>query len=267
MWRILLTLSLIISLQPLAGQIRFGYYDVDHLYDTARSLFYQDDDYTPEGRFRWDAERYSRKVRQVAAIIDSMRCDIVALYGVENEQVVRDLAITVEGDYSYLHRTVNSFDGMDFALLYFSDKCEPLRAEAKRSMLVVEARIGGDTVDIILGADPRFVRLEIEEVRSEHPGRRTVVGGKIASIDPSKYGLTDRLAPPARRGHGNRRRNEGWQMRDRIFTDTLKNCKEGAVLIRREWLDPNTTEPLPTYQSNRYRGGAGRFLPVWCEIE
>lgn len=247
--------------------MRFAYYDVDRLYDTAESPFYNDSDFTPEGKYRWDEQRYLRKVEQVAARIDSTRCEVVALYGVENEQVVRDIASRLQGDYAYLHRTLNAFDGMDFALLYFADCCEPLHAEPMRSMLRVEARIGRDTFDILLGVDPRFVRLELQTIRKKHPSRRLLVAGKIASIDPTRYDLTDRLAAPAHRGHGNRMPSRAWQLRDRIFTDTLAGRREGAVLIRREWLDPNSGAPEPTYESGRYRGGAGRNLPVWCEIE
>lgn len=50
---------------------------------------------------------------------------LVALWGVENEAVVRDIAAACKGDYSYLHRTLNSLDGMDFALLYYGDLFEP----------------------------------------------------------------------------------------------------------------------------------------------
>lgn len=266
MWRMLISLLLIAMTQPLVAQVRFAYYDLDKLYDTVESPFYDDSDYTPEGRFAWDSLRYQRKVRQVAAVIDSLHCDIVALYGVENEQVVRDITLQLEGDYAYLHRTINSFDGMDFALLYFADKCEPLQAEARRAMLTVEALIAGDTTGIILGIDPRFVRMEIASSRETHPTRKLLVAGKLASIDATRYGLCDRLLAPARRGHGNRLTGGRWQMRDRIFTDTLSTRKAGAVVIRREWLNENG-EPCPTYRSNRYVGGAGRHLPVWCEIE
>ena len=166
MWRPLLSLLLITITQPLVAQLRFAYYDADRLYDTSESPFYNDTDYTPEGRYQWDSIRYNRKIELTAARIDSLRADVVALYGVENEQVVRDIAMHLKGDYTYLHRTLNTFDGMDFALLYFADRCEPLRAEAERSMLTIEALMGRDTAMIILGADPRFVRLKIKEVRA-----------------------------------------------------------------------------------------------------
>ena len=79
------------------------------------SPFYDDTDFTPQGRLKWDTERYRSKIRRTAAVIDSMALPLVALYGVENERVVRDLAAACRGDYSYLHRTLNTLDGLDFA--------------------------------------------------------------------------------------------------------------------------------------------------------
>ena len=105
--------------------IGIAFYDVDRIYDTVPALFYDDADYTPEGRLHWTAERYARKIRNTAAVIDSMALPLVALWGVENEQVVRDIAAACRGDYSYLHRTLNSLDGMDFALLYYGDLFYP----------------------------------------------------------------------------------------------------------------------------------------------
>ena len=92
--------------------IGIAFYDVDRIYDTVPALFYDDADYTPEGRLHWTAERYARKIRNTAAVIDSMALPLVALWGVENEQVVRDIAAACRGDYSYLHRTLNSLDGI-----------------------------------------------------------------------------------------------------------------------------------------------------------
>ena len=110
--------------------IGIAFYDVDRIYDTVPALFYDDADYTPEGRLHWTAERYARKIRNTAAVIDSMALPLVALWGVENEQVVRDIAAACRGDYSYLHRTLNSLDGMDFALLYYGDLFYPNRDKA-----------------------------------------------------------------------------------------------------------------------------------------
>lgn len=267
MWRTLLSLLLITITQPLVAQLRFAYYDVDRLYDTEPSLFYDDTEFTPEGRYKWDSTRYERKVNQVVAVIDSLRCDAVALYGVESEQVVRDIALRLQGDYTYLHRTINSFDGMDFALLYLADRLEPLHAEAQRAALIIEALISRDTVNLVLCSDSRFADLHIEELIERHPERGMLVAGKLYNLDATAYGLHDCLAAAARRGQGNRIYRGRWRMRDRIFTRPPLDGHEGAVVIRREWLDERTAEPLPTYRGNRYTKGVGAYLPIWCEIE
>ena len=147
--------------------VGIAFYDVDRLYDTVPALFYDDSDYTPEGRLRWTAARYERKIRNTAAVIDSMALPIVALWGVENEQVVRDLAATCRGDYSYLHRTLNSLDGMDFALLYYGDLFYPVYDESGRGYLYVEGELGRDTVGLVLCSDPRTARWLIGDLREE----------------------------------------------------------------------------------------------------
>ena len=145
--------------------IGIAFYDVDRIYDTVPALFYDDADYTPEGRLHWTAERYARKIRNTAAVIDSMALPLVALWGVENEQVVRDIAAACRGDYSYLHRTLNSLDGMDFALLYYGDLFYPVYDESGRGYLYVEGELGRDTVGLGLCFVQRYfhvVRLSSE---------------------------------------------------------------------------------------------------------
>lgn len=255
------------SAETSTAQLRMAYYDVDRLYDTIPSLFYDDTDFTPEGRYGWSSERYELKINQVVATIDSLRCDVVALYGVENEQVVRDIASRLTGDYTYLHRTSNAFNGMDFALLYFADRLEPLHAEVQRSALVIEARYRNELLDIILCTESRFAEEHIKTCIDEAPTRKMIVMGKLYELDPRPYGLHDRLAAAALRGQGNRIYRGQWRMRDRIFTRLVTNDNPGRVVIRREWLDPYSGEPIPTFKGNRYTKGVGAYLPIWCEIE
>ena len=83
----------IASLGAIHAQQRtgFAYYDLDRLYDTIPSLFYDDTDYTPEGRLRWSGERYRAKVERAGAVIGRMAMPLAGVYGVENEEVVKDL--------------------------------------------------------------------------------------------------------------------------------------------------------------------------------
>lgn len=265
-WYFLLILLALGRTTALYGQAGFVYYDVDRLYDTIPSPFYNDDRYTPEGRYRWNTERYHRKVAEIAAVVDSLAQPVVALYGIENEQVARDLSATTQGDYTYLHRTLNSFDGMEFALLYHADRFQPLNTRTARNTLIVEALFDRDTVTLLLTTDGRIAESLVKEARTRHPRRRCILAGRLADFSATRYGMRDVMAAAAARGHGTRLRNGLWEMRDRIVTDTLHDATEGAVYIRSYLLDAQQGAPLPTYSGNRYRGGRGRNLPIWCQF-
>ena len=267
--RIITALLLFLAGIPAHAQPRTGivYWDLDHLYDTVPALFYNDTDYTPSGRLAWDTERYRRKIRHTAAVIDSMRMPLVALWGVENEAVVRDIAAACEGDYSYLHRTLNSLDGMDFALLYYGDLFEPLYDEPGRRYLYIEGLLYRRGKGLVLSADTRMSEWVVRDLREERPGVKLLVAGRTSSLAPGAFGLRDALERPARLGRGNVRRRGGWQMRDRILADTALRTSAGDVYARRYLIDPKTGTPLPTYEKRRYRGGYGYALPVFVYLE
>lgn len=258
--------------QAVPQPVGIAYWDVDRLYDTIPSPFYNDDDYTSRGRMRWNTERYARKVRLTAAAIDSMALPIVAIWGVENEAVVRDLSAACRGDYTYLHRTLNSLDGMDFALLYYGDRFFPEQVEAGRRYLYIEGVLRReqarcDTVGLLLSADERMTEWVAGELRTERPGIRLIVLGRIGKRTAASYGLHDATAQAAAAGRGNVRRRGGWSMRDRIAADTALRATGGDVFMRRYLVDQKTGTPLVTYDGKRYRGGTGPALPVFVYIE
>ena len=201
-------------------QTGIAFYDVDKIYDTLPALFYDDEEYTPEGRRHWDTERYRRKIRNTAAVIDSMALEIVALWGVENEAVVRDLVAACRGDYTYIHRTLNTLDGMDFALLYYGDRFFPHYVEPGRRYLYIEGTLGRDTVGLVLCAENRMAEWVVRDLREERPSARLVVLGRSATMDPARYGLHDATARAEYSGRGTIHSRGRWTMRDRILVDT-----------------------------------------------
>ena len=46
------------------GMLGVGFYDVDKLYDTLPSRFYNDSDYTPEGRLKWTTNDTAARLRK-----------------------------------------------------------------------------------------------------------------------------------------------------------------------------------------------------------
>lgn len=261
------------ALLCLAGLCAFGkspagiaFCDVDRLYDTLPALFYDDSDYTPEGRLKWNSARYERKVRQTAALIDSMGLDIVALWGVENEQVVRDIAQACRGDYAYIHRTLNSLDGMDFALLYYGDRFFPHYVEPGRRYLYIEGTLGRDTVGLVLCAENRMAEWVVRDLREERPSARLVVLGRSATMDPARYGLHDATARAEYSGRGTIHSRGRWTMRDRILVDTCLETVAADVFARRFLIDPRSGSPLATFKGRVYCGGYGYSLPVFVYI-
>ena len=242
------------------------FYDVDRIYDTIPALFYDDADYTPEGRYGWNSERYHRKIRNTAAVIDSMALDIVALWGVENEQVVRDLSAACREAYTYLHRTLNTLDGMDFALLFFADRFAPERVETGRRYLYVEGECEGRTLGLVLCGDARTSEWLVADLREEHPGVPLVVMGRVGRIPAGRFGLRDATARAEKVGRGNIRRAGRWEMRDRMLVDTLLDSSDADVFARRYLVDQKSGNPLRTYSRGVYRGGYGYSLPVFVYI-
>ncbi|MCM1151432.1 MAG: hypothetical protein NC322_05270 [Alistipes senegalensis] len=273
-------LLLLFGARPGAAQpLGIACCDADYLYDTIPSLFYDDTDYTPQGRLRWNTTRYRHKVARMAALVDSLGLPIVALQGVENEAVVRDISAACTGDYLYLHRTLNTLDGMDFALLYHGDLFFPHYVEPGRRYLYVEGtlrrpaqpkaahRFRRDTLGLLLCGDARTIGRTIGELRDERPGARMIVMGRLPDRGLERYGLRDAHARAERAGRGNVRSRSGWRMRDRMAVDTLLRIVAGEVYIRRFLLDDAGVRPLPAYERRRYAGGTSRALPIYVYVE
>lgn len=252
----------------LRAQTRLGvaFYDTDHIYDTVPALFYNDEKYTPDGELHWTAARYDRKIAAIASVIDSLGMPLVGLAGVENEQVVRDLAARCTAPYCYLHRTLNTLDGLDFALLYYGDLFYPHYAEPGRHYLYIEGTMGRDTVGLVLSADTRMSEWVVRDLRAERPGAKLLVLGRSASLEPARYGLRDATARAARAGRGTVRSRGRWVMRDRILADTAFTVVGGDVFARRYLLDPRSGSPTATYSRRVYTGGYGYSLPVFVHI-
>lgn len=266
---ILLLLSVLhcCTAQPARG-FSAAFYDADCLYDTIPSPFYDDGDYTPRGRLRWDSRRYTRKVESVARLIDSLATDLVALYGVENEQVVRDITAACSSDYAYVHVTSDSDNGLDFALLYFGDRFMPERTIRWSDALAIRGTACGRPLTIVithrcssLGA----LTARLREMYGATEDNNIMIMGTPNKLNFPEYGLRDATARAERAGRGNAVRAGNWQMRDRIATNISGIACFDVYAAR--WLLTRTGEPAPTYDRSRYVGGCGRYLPVFIYFD
>jgi endonuclease/exonuclease/phosphatase family metal-dependent hydrolase len=152
-------LLFIILLLPttLFGQRRVSvaFWNVENLYDTIPSLFYDDREYTPNGANKWGAERYVAKLKNLSRVLDDMSADVVGLAEVESEEAVRDLVMTLHTDYNYIHKNSGDSRGMDVSMLYKGDKFFPETIKQagsgmRRQFLVVTGELLDEQVHIVV---------------------------------------------------------------------------------------------------------------------
>lgn len=249
--------------QPLP--LGIAYYDVDRLYDTVPSEFYDDSDYTPEGRYRWDERRYRHKIESIASVIDSLGLPLIALRGVESEQVVRDLASACDEDYAYVHRTQDFTRGMDLALLYFGDMFAVQRVGRYSNALCIEGEYYDKPLAIVIHYNSDDLSYIMNRLRQTDVERPIVVVGGSYETNYEALRLRNATSRLADSGFGTRVWRGRWQMFDEIASD-IKGEVRCGVYIRR-WLLDDNGEPLATFGRGRYVGGYSSHLPVYAYFD
>ena len=123
----MICLALSLSL-PLQSQT-VVFYNVENLFHPDNDSLHADDDFTPEGKYRWSKRRYYHKLHQIARVLTCIEDDYPALVGlaeVEQERCVRDLCRQMpKARYKYIHFDSPDRRGIDVALLYDSVAFEP----------------------------------------------------------------------------------------------------------------------------------------------
>ncbi len=264
-YKLLLILTLVATIYGSGAQPRlpvgFAYWDVDRLYDTVPSHFYDDIAFTPKGLYRWNTQRYRDKIEHTAAVIDSMQMPLVALFGVENEGVVRDIVQTSKGDYSYLHRTLNSRNGLDFALLYHGDLFFIDFVYTNYDRIYIEGEMHSKRVGIWL---TRYGRRQLSAAAPHQDGvDAVIVAGGLAREDLKRMGLTDYFISHTRLGHGNATSKSGWYLRHRIGVDSRVEVYQSGIYITRWLLSTDNGAPHPTISYRGYEGGYSSYLPIY----
>ena len=238
-----------------------AYYNVDKLYDTIPSRFYDDRDYTPQGKLRWNSERYNQKIRNIVQLLDSMQMPLVMLYGVENEQVVRDIVQTSKSDYAYIHRTMDYTEGQDFALLYYGERFFPERVTTWNRAMCVEGFVGEERIAIIGNNRSTSIGVLLNELQKGGEDIKIVLLGTPNKPNFEKFGLLDHLLSYERSGQGNRVLRGRWEMNDKIYSNFGESAHCGVYIKR--WLLSDEAEPKATFKGATYYGGYSNYLPVY----
>lgn len=121
------------------GRFLLMEWNVENLYDTCHNVGVDDQDFLPDGTYKWGQRRYLHKLSQIARTIASAGgvspVDLVALCEVENDSVlVQLMQRSVLGRLGYKYVMTHSADrrGMNVALLYQPGRFKPVAVQIIR---------------------------------------------------------------------------------------------------------------------------------------
>lgn len=112
--------------QSMTGKaFKIFWYNTENLFDTINDVSGGDDDFTPDGKLKWNSQRYFKKLSSLAEVISLASYDgfpaVIGLCEVENKNVLDDLVkqdLIKNAGYAVIHHNSPDERGIDAALLY-----------------------------------------------------------------------------------------------------------------------------------------------------
>lgn len=127
-----------------------AFYNLENLFDTVHDVGKNDLEFLPTGSYRWTAQKYEAKLRNMAKVLSSLGRErveqgpaFIGVAEVENARVLTDLLAqpALRGQYESVHYEGPDKRGIDCALLF-----DPKQFEVETSQLVLSRPYEGDTL-------------------------------------------------------------------------------------------------------------------------
>ena len=155
-------------------RVSVAFYNCENFFDTVHNPTKEDDEFTPEGKYRYTQKIYEQKLHNIATVIESMGGGdgpaVIGLAEIENSTVLNDLARQPElarSNYKYEWYDGPDPRGINVAMLYNPRffhviKSKPLHVDlagvsgksVTRDVLYVYGVLSGDTVHIFVNHWP-----------------------------------------------------------------------------------------------------------------
>ena len=118
-----------IARKPLKGSdYAIGFYNLENLFDTCHDEGKNDYEFMPEGTFKWDTEKYTNKLHNLARVLSEMAsdrlpegCAAIGVAEVENAKCLADLCNEPplkQRNIQYIHVEGPDQRGIDCGLIY-----------------------------------------------------------------------------------------------------------------------------------------------------
>lgn len=148
-------------------KLRIVFYNLENYFDSFPDSLIQYDEFTPEGNYHWNYNKYEQKTRNTYKVLQNVRgWECVTLVGVceiENENVIKHLLYKTplkNSEFNYIHYDSPDQRGIDVALLY-TNGFEPIKSTPfflyyknkklnSRNILYVKGLFGGDTLHVFV---------------------------------------------------------------------------------------------------------------------
>jgi exonuclease III len=153
-----------------------AFYNLENLFDTRHDEGKKDYEYLPDGRNKWDDEKYQAKLKNMSTVLSMLATDklpegpaVIGMAEVENNRVLQDLlkqpALADRG-YEMIHYEGPDERGVDCAFFYnpkiytpTSSRLVPYRLmqptdRPTRGFLVIDGKLAGERVAFIINHWP-----------------------------------------------------------------------------------------------------------------
>jgi hypothetical protein len=153
-----------------------AFYNLENLYDTIDDPATSDEDFTPDGLYKWNTKRYYQKLDHISAVVSQIGDEytkggpvIIGFSEVENQSVLEDLIsrpALKSSNYGIVHYDSPDKRGVDVALIYQKDHFTVLNSKnvklsipsrpdwTTRDQLVVSGLFDGEQLYVIVNHWP-----------------------------------------------------------------------------------------------------------------
>ena len=221
----------------------------------------------------WNQLQYNLKIRHTARVIDSIALPIAVVYGVESEQVVRDLVEASSRDYAYIYRNQNINDGLEFAVLYQADRFMPEKLTEWEKALCIEGIASGNAnglagstpLKLILSHQCTSIGELMRSCRINTKTDKIILIGQFNNTSIEQLSLSDTTLVAQQMGHGNYAEGGQWKMHERVATNI--GGKYRCDVFVTSWLLNNSSTHQSPHNSKRYYYGSSSNLPLYIYFE
>ncbi len=205
-----------------------AFYNQENLFDTIHDQGKHDEDFLPDGSYRWNTLKYNHKLANMSKVLSELCTDrvkggaaFIGLSEVENSRVLDDLiaqpALKEKG-YRYIHVEGPDARGIDCAALYNPRLFKPTgwklipptgyyeaTGYGTRGFLLIDGSLLGEQMHFIINHWPsraansysrefvaKIVRGIVDSIQAEEPNAKIIIMGDL-NDDPDSRSVTTAL--------------------------------------------------------------------------